>query len=73
MLKLKVIVFLAMEVMSVELLLELSLLLLALPDITALMEQLPQLSLAVFLLSLLKLVKLVLNALLTSMLCINAN
>lgn len=73
MLKSKEIVFLAMEVMSVDLLLELSLLLLAPLDITALMEQLPQLSLLVLLLSLLKLVKLVMNALLTSMLCTNAN
>lgn len=72
-LKSKEIVFLAMEVMSVDLLLELSLLLLALPDITALMEQLQQLFLLVLLLSLLKLVKLVMNALLTSMLCTNAN
>ena len=56
-----------------DLLLELSLLLLALPDITALMELLQQLSLPVLLLSLLKLVKLVMNALLTSMLCTNAN
>jgi len=72
-LKSKEIVFLAMEVMSVDLLLELSLLLLALLDITALMELLQQLSLPVLLLSLLKLVKLVMNALLTSMLCTNAN